>query len=201
MGLLQHSGLRELSESAELPTPHGRFRIRVVADHEGREHVLLTKGEMEDAEDLPVRVHSECLTSEVFHSLRCDCREQLQAALDYFESAGRGLLIYLRQEGRGIGLLNKIEAYALQDGGLDTVEANVQLGLPEDSRTYDVAAEVLRDILGVRSIRLLTNNPLKLQALEQHGIVVNGRVPLHMAPNSHNSEYIRVKFDKMQHMP
>lgn len=201
MGLLQHSGLRELSESAELPTPHGRFRIRVVTDHEGREHVLLTKGEIEEAEDLPVRVHSECLTSEVFHSLRCDCREQLQAALDYFESQGRGLLIYLRQEGRGIGLLNKIEAYALQDGGLDTVEANVQLGLPEDSRTYDVAAEVLRDILGVRSIQLLTNNPLKLQALEQHGIMVNGRVPLHMPPNSHNSEYIRVKFDKMQHMP
>lgn len=201
MALLEDSGLAGLSEAADLPTPYGRFRIRVVADRQGREHVLLSKGEIEDGEDLPVRVHSECLTSEVFHSLRCDCREQLMAALEYFETEGRGLLIYLRQEGRGIGLLNKIEAYALQDGGLDTVEANVQLGLPEDGRTYDVAADVLRDVLGVRSIRLLTNNPLKLEALARLGIQVNGRVPLHMAPNSHNSEYLRVKRDKMQHLP
>lgn len=187
----------QFSSAAEFPTHHGTFKVRAIRDQAGLEHVLVFKGDLTGKHDVPVRIHSECRTSEVFHSLRCDCREQLVAALDYFESEGIGVMIYLRQEGRGIGLFNKIEAYALQDRGLDTVTANGALGFSADSRTYDVAVEVLR-ILGVRSVRLLTNNPRKVEAVMQHGIGVE-RIPHRFKPNSHNAAYLRTKQQKMEH--
>ena len=188
-----------LSAVADLPTHHGQFKVRVVRGPDRLDHVLVYKGDLEGREDVPVRVHSECLTSEVFHSMRCDCEQQLAAALDYFESHGFGALIYLRQEGRGIGLLNKINAYALQDTGLDTVEANVELGLPEDSRTYEMAVRCL-EVLGIKSVRLLTNNPSKLDAFAQHNVQVTSRVPLHMKPNSFNDPYLKTKRTKMNHL-
>jgi GTP cyclohydrolase II len=190
----------QLSGSAELPTPYGNFKIRVFRDEGGCEHVILQKGELKGKVDVPVRIHSECLTSEVFHSLRCDCRDQLAAALRHIAEHGFGAVIYLRQEGRGIGLLNKIEAYVLQDGGLDTVEANLHLGLPSDARTYTVAARLLEEVLEVRSVRLLTNNPLKLEALEAAGINVSGRVPVMVDANLHNGAYLKTKRLKMRHL-
>jgi GTP cyclohydrolase II len=187
-----------LSSSAALPTRHGLFRACAVRDG-SIEHAVVFKGEIEDAEDLPVRLHSECLTGEVFGSLRCDCDQQLAAALDYFEDEGRGLLIYLRQEGRGIGLFNKIEAYSLQDDGLDTVEANRKLGLSCDARSYQLAVKILRE-LRVKSVRLLTNNPTKIEALIESGIPISSRVPIHIPPNAHNTDYLETKKQKMAHM-
>jgi 3,4-dihydroxy 2-butanone 4-phosphate synthase/GTP cyclohydrolase II len=189
----------EFSEVAKLPTSHGHFQMRVVKDSLGMEHVIIYQGEIENAENLDIRVHSECMTSEVFRSLRCDCDEQLAWALDHIENAGVGMVIYLRQEGRGIGLFNKIRAYALQDMGLDTVEANLELGLPSDGRTYEVAAEILR-VLGVRSINLITNNPLKLDELTKYGIDIKRRIPILIEPNDHNRQYLKVKGDKMNHL-
>ena len=144
------------SEVAKLPTSHGDFHVRVVKDNGGTEHVIIYKGEVENAINIDVRVHSECLTGEVFESRRCDCDQQLDWALDHIESIGTGMVIYLRQEGRGIGLFNKIRAYALQDTGLDTVEANIELGFPSDMRTYEFAGEIL-NTLGIRSINLIKN--------------------------------------------
>ena len=144
-------------------------------------------------------MHSECLTSEVFESLRCDCDQQLDWALDHIESRGLGMVIYLRQEGRGIGLFNKIRAYALQDTGLDTVEANQELGFPSDLRTYEVAAEIL-NVLGVGSINLITNNPRKVDALLKHGIEITRRIPILIEPNVHNKRYLKAKGDKLNHM-
>jgi GTP cyclohydrolase II len=187
------------SSAAKLPTDHGLFRTCAVRDGDGVEHAMVFKAGLEEAVDLPVRVHSECLTSEVFRSLRCDCDHQLAAALDYFEAEGRGLLIYLRQEGRGIGLFNKIEAYCLQDEGLDTVEANRQLGLSNDNRSYRVAVEILKE-LRIQSVRLLTNNPKKIGALRRSGIEISRRIPLHVEPNSHNCSYLATKKLKMAHM-
>jgi GTP cyclohydrolase II len=175
------------------------FRVRAVRDECGTEHAIVFKGALDQAEDFPVRVHSECLTGEVFNSLRCDCDQQLGAALDYFEAEGNGLLIYLRQEGRGIGLFNKIEAYSLQDTGLDTIEANHELGLSADSRSYQLAVKIL-GALGVRSVRLLTNNPLKIEALRLGGIAITRRVPILCAPNHHNSGYLQTKRLKMEHL-
>lgn len=188
------------SSTADLPTRHGSFRTRAVRDGNGIEHAIVFKGPIEQARDLPVRVHSECLTGEVFRSLRCDCDQQLGAALDYFEAEGRGLLIYLRQEGRGIGLFNKILAYQLQDEGLDTIEANRRLGLSSDARCYQLAVKILNE-LNVQSVRLLTNNPLKIQGLRQGGIEITERVPIHCPPNNHNSAYLQTKRLKMAHMP
>jgi len=188
-----------ISSAAALPTRHGLFRACAVRDADDVEHAIVFKGELEDALDLPVRVHSECLTGEVFGSLRCDCDEQLGAALDYFEAEARGLLIYLRQEGRGIGLFNKIEAYSLQDDGLDTVEANRQLGLSSDARSYQLAVKILKE-LRVRSVRLLTNNPLKIHALRRSGIEISRRIPIHVARNVHNTAYLETKKQKMAHM-
>jgi GTP cyclohydrolase II len=187
------------SSDANLPTHHGAFRIRAVRDEFGVEHAIVFKGEIDQAEDLPVRVHSECLTGEVFSSQRCDCDQQLGAALDYFEEESNGLLIYLRQEGRGIGLFNKIEAYCLQDQGFDTIEANEELGLSADSRSYQLAVKILGE-LGVRSVRLLTNNPLKIDALRVGGIEITRRVPVHSPPNHHNSAYLATKKQKMAHL-
>ncbi|KPK15237.1 MAG: hypothetical protein AMJ62_09710, partial [Myxococcales bacterium SG8_38] len=162
-------------------------------------HLAMIVGEVEGAEDLLVRVHSECLTGEGFHSLRCDCRDQLDLALARIQDAGAGVLLYLRQEGRGIGLGNKIRAYAKQDEGLDTVDANLALGFEDDLRGYQVAADMLRD-LGVRSVVLMTNNPRKVEGLKQDGIVVTRREPHEVEAHEHNREYLKTKQDRLGHL-
>jgi 3,4-dihydroxy 2-butanone 4-phosphate synthase/GTP cyclohydrolase II len=187
------------SEVAKLPTSHGDFLVRVVRDSCGTEHVIIYKGSVENADILNVRVHSECLTGEVFESRRCDCDQQLNWALDYIEAQGTGMVIYLRQEGRGIGLFNKIRAYALQDSGLDTVEANIELGFPSDMRTYEIAGMIL-NALGIGSINLITNNPRKLEALQKYGIAITNRIPILIEPNDHNRHYLNVKESKMDHL-
>ena len=189
----------KFTKSAVLPTSHGEFRMRVVKDNEGMEHVIIYQGELLDADNVDVRVHSECMTSEVFHSLKCDCNEQLAWALDHIEKKGIGLVIYLRQEGRGIGLFNKINAYALQDAGHDTITANTALGFEEDQRTYEVAGKIL-EAYRIKSINLITNNPLKIEELKQYGININSRIPIHIKPNKYNKDYIKIKADKMNHM-
>ena len=158
----------------------------------------MVKGEVAGAEDVLVRVHSECLTGDVFHSLRCDCGEQLEAALATIEQEGKGVLLYLSQEGRGIGLLNKLRAYKLQEEGLDTVDANLKLGLPADLRDYGIGAQILVD-LGLSSIRILTNNPKKILGLEGYGLSVTDQVPIQSVPNPHNEAYLRAKRDRMGH--
>ena len=189
----------EFSTAARLPTSHGLFQIQAVRGEDGDEHLLVIKGAIENQDHIPVRIHSECTTSSVFGSLRCDCDQQLIATLDYFEAHDLGLLIYLRQEGRAIGLFNKIEAYALQDVGLDTVEANEKLGFPIDLRSYETACRVIQHF-GIKSIRLLTNNPLKLAALENFGVSVVERVPVHVAGNEHSRLYLDTKKAKMGHL-
>jgi len=184
---------------ANLPTRYGSFEVFVYDTPERKEHVALTLGAIDDGEPVLVRAHSECLTGDVLGSSRCDCGEQLTHSLRLLQEQGRGLLLYLRQEGRGIGLANKISAYALQERGLDTVEANHALGLPEDVRDYRVAAEMLLD-LGVRRVRLLTNNPAKIQGLERYGLEVVERLPLGITPNPSNVEYLRTKREKMGHL-
>ena len=171
----------------------------VYATPEHKEHVALTLGVIDDGEPVLVRAHSECLTVDVFGSSRCDCGEQLADSLRLLQQQGRGILLYLRQEGRGIGLTKKITAYALQEQGLDTVEANLALGLPEDMRDYRVAAEMLLD-LGVWRARLITNNPAKIEGLERYGIEVVERIPLRMSPNPSNVGYLRTKREKMGHL-
>jgi len=189
----------KFSAPALLPTSHGVFQIQAVRQENGNEHLVVTKGSVKGREDVPVRIHSECTTGGGLHSLRCDCDQQLAAALDYFETQGIGVLVHLQQEGRGIGLFNKIEAYALQDGGLDTVEANVKLGLPIDLRSYEVAFRVIQR-LGIESVRLLTNNPQKMFALENYGVVVAGRVPVQVSRNEFNRSYLQAKKEKMAHL-
>jgi GTP cyclohydrolase II len=184
---------------APLPTHRGPFRAVVFRDaRTDAEHVAMVMGDIA-GDAVPVRVHSECLTSEVLGSLKCDCRAQLDRALDLVAERGRGVLLYLRQEGRGIGLGNKIRAYALQAQGHDTYEANRLLGFPDDLRRYDVAADMLR-LLGVRSVELITNNPLKVQGLADAGIAVRGRITLPSPPNPHNVEYLRVKRERTGHL-
>jgi GTP cyclohydrolase II len=173
--------------------------VSVYRDPEDKEHLALTVGVIDDGEPVLVRAHSECLTGDVFGSSRCDCGEQLADSLRYLQEQGRGVLLYLRQEGRGIGLEKKISAYALQEQGLDTVEANLALGLPEDARDYRVAAEMLLD-LGVRRARLMTNNPAKIEGLQQHGVEVVERVPVGISPNPSNLGYLRTKREKMGHL-
>jgi 3,4-dihydroxy 2-butanone 4-phosphate synthase/GTP cyclohydrolase II len=188
----------KVSASSQLPTKHGLFEIRVFQPDDAKDHVVVYKGELRGRDHVPVRIHSECLTGEVFNSLRCDCNEQLEAAMDFIEAEGFGLLIYLRQEGRGIGLFNKIRAYALQDTGLDTVEANEHLGFPADLRRYDLAAQILK-WLGIRSVRLLTNNPRKVEALQAHGIQITQCVRFTVSANPHNSAYLWTKRVKLNH--
>jgi 3,4-dihydroxy 2-butanone 4-phosphate synthase/GTP cyclohydrolase II len=183
-----------------LPTAYGDFTAvgyRSLVDN--KHHVALVKGEVDGVADVLVRVHSECLTGDVFHSLRCDCGEQLESALTMIEEEGQGVLLYLSQEGRGIGLLNKLRAYKLQEEGLDTVEANLKLGLPADLRDYGIGAQILSD-LGLTSIRILTNNPKKISGLAGYGLSVSDQIPIQHHPNPHNEAYLRAKRDKMGHI-
>jgi GTP cyclohydrolase II len=182
-----------------LPTRYGVFQMFVYTDAEGKEHAALTVGAVTDGRPVLARIHSECLTGDVFGSCRCDCGEQLALTMERLQAEGRGCLIYLRQEGRGIGLANKIRAYALQDEGLDTVDANRALGLPDDMRDYRVAAEILRD-LGVGAVVLLTNNPLKINGLEAYGVRVAARSAALVAPNSYNGPYLATKRERMGHL-
>ncbi len=192
--------LERFSESA-LPTARGPFKLVVFRDKRtGAEHVAMVRGDVSGKEGVPVRIHSECLTSEVFGSLRCDCRAQLDRALDFIAQQGCGVLLYLRQEGRGIGLGNKIRAYALQqEQGLDTVEANLKLGFADDMRRYDAAAEMLRS-LGVRSVDLITNNPLKIAGLVDEGVPVRRRIPSRTLTNPLNVNYLKTKRDRSGHL-
>ena len=191
---------------AELPTSHGPFRVFVFRDADAapgvpaEEHMAIVRGDLTGASSVLCRVHSECWTSEVLGSLKCDCRDQFDAALERIASEGAGVIVYLRQEGRGIGLGNKIRAYALQNGGADTVEANLALGFSADGRTYDLAAAILAD-LGVRSVRLLTNNPLKVAGLKAAGVVVADRIAHWVGENQYNAGYLAVKRRKMGHHP
>jgi GTP cyclohydrolase II len=193
---------------AEIPTSYGPFRLYVYRNAAEvnsdspnvEEHMAIVRGDVSGAPNVLCRVHSECWTSEVLGSLKCDCREQFEVALERVAAEGTGVVVYLRQEGRGIGLGNKVRAYALQDSGADTVEANLALGFEADARRYDLAAAILAD-LGVRSIRLLTNNPLKVAGLRSAGVVVGDRIAHWVGENQHNAAYLAVKRRKMGHHP
>jgi 3,4-dihydroxy 2-butanone 4-phosphate synthase/GTP cyclohydrolase II len=196
----QHDKLIERVVETSLPTDFGDFTavgFRSLVDD--KHHVAMVKGEVDGMEDVLVRVHSECLTGDVFHSQRCDCGQQLEDALRAIEEEGRGVLLYLAQEGRGIGLLNKLRAYKLQEEGLDTVDANLELGLPADLRDYGIGAQILVD-LGLTSIRLLTNNPKKIIGLEGYGLRVSDQLPIEHHPTEHNQAYMRTKRDRMGHL-
>jgi 3,4-dihydroxy 2-butanone 4-phosphate synthase/GTP cyclohydrolase II len=196
----RHDKLIERVAEAFMPTEHGDFNVvgfRSLVDN--KHHVAMVKGDVAGKEDVLVRVHSECLTGDVFHSLRCDCGQQLETALHQIEDEGEGVLLYLAQEGRGIGLLNKLRAYKLQEEGLDTVDANIQLGLPADLRDYGIGAQILVD-LGLSSIRLLTNNPRKIAGLEGYGLRVTENVPIQHPATEHNREYLKAKKERLGHM-
>ncbi len=185
--------------SASLPTEHGAFRIFAFQNHiDSETHIALVRGEIGDGTDVLVRVHSKCLTGDVFHSARCDCGDQLETALARIATEGRGILLYLNQEGRGIGLANKIRAYELQDQGLDTVEANERLGFKADQRDYGIGAQILSD-LGVKTMRLLTNNPRKFVGLQGYGLAVSDAVPLEIPASDHTRRYLKTKKDKLGH--
>ena len=191
--------LVERIASAAMPTRFGEFvahGYRSMID--GQQHVALVMGDVDGAADVLVRVHSECLTGDVFHSLRCDCGEQLESAIAQIAAEGRGVLLYLSQEGRGIGLLNKLRAYELQEQGLDTVDANLALGLPVDSRDYGVGYQILAD-LGLTSLRVLTNNPKKILGLEGYGLVITEQLPIEAEPTAENEAYLRTKRERMGH--
>ena len=187
-------------ESSRLPTLWGDFVMHGFEDDKGsKEHVVLTMGDVADGAPVLTRIHSECLTGDALFSMRCDCGNQLQAALQAIAEEGRGALFYLRQEGRGIGLLNKIKAYKLQDAGADTVEANEQLGFGADMRDYSML-QPMAEHLGVKAVRLMTNNPRKVAALEEQGVEVVERIALHTDSNPHNEKYLRTKAGKLGHM-
>jgi len=195
----KHDKLVERVVATNLPTTFGDFTAigyRSLVDD--KHHVALVKGEVAGRENVLVRVHSECLTGDVFHSLRCDCGEQLESALAMIEREGAGVLLYLAQEGRGIGLLNKLRAYKLQEQGLDTVDANLRLGLPADLRDYGIGAQILTD-LGLSTIRILTNNPKKILGLEGYGLSVTEQIPIEHLANPHNEAYLRAKAERMGH--
>jgi 3,4-dihydroxy 2-butanone 4-phosphate synthase/GTP cyclohydrolase II len=195
----QHDKLVERVVSTSLPTAFGDFvavGYRSLVDN--KHHVALIKGDVAGQPDVLVRVHSECLTGDVFHSLRCDCGEQLESALAMIEREGKGVLLYLSQEGRGIGLLNKLRAYKLQEEGLDTVDANLRLGLPADLRDYGIGAQILVD-LGLSSIRILTNNPKKISGMSGYGLSVTDQIPIQHLPNPHNEAYLRAKSERLGH--
>jgi 3,4-dihydroxy 2-butanone 4-phosphate synthase/GTP cyclohydrolase II len=197
--LQKESFVKSVAE-ANIPSIFGDFRIKVFENTvDGKEHVALVKGKWEKDEPILVRVHSECLTGDVFGSMRCDCGDQLHNAMAMIEKAGKGVILYMRQEGRGIGLINKVKAYALQEQGLDTVEANVELGFKPDARDYGIGAQILMS-LGVKKMRLMTNNPTKRVGLESYGIEVTELVPIEIEPNNVNKKYLETKKNKMGHL-
>jgi 3,4-dihydroxy 2-butanone 4-phosphate synthase / GTP cyclohydrolase II len=192
--------LVERIEIVKLPTEFGEFDLHLYLSRlDGQHHLALVCGEVAGAKNVLVRVHSECLTGDVFGSRRCDCGSQLHQAMRQVAAAGRGVIVYMRQEGRGIGLEPKIRAYKLQEQGLDTVEANQKLGFPMDLREYGLGAQILSD-LGLKTIRLMTNNPKKLVGLEGHGLVIVEQVPIRVRANSHNARYLKTKREKMGHL-
>jgi 3,4-dihydroxy 2-butanone 4-phosphate synthase/GTP cyclohydrolase II len=195
----RHEKLVERGAAVRLPTEYGEFSAIAFREKlSGKTHVALVKGDVDGREDVLVRVHSECLTGDVFHSLRCDCGEQLEQALAQIEEEGSGVLLYMSQEGRGIGLLNKLRAYELQERGLDTVEANLELGLPVDARDYGIGNQILAD-LGLTTIRILTNNPKKLVGIDGFGLTVTEQVPIEVSPQAENRRYLATKRAKLGH--
>ncbi len=199
-GYGEHGICVHIAAIADLPTRFGNFQVVAFYNNEDdKEHIAITHGDICDAENVLTRLHSECLTGDAIGSLRCDCRDQLQSALEQISQEEAGIVLYLRQEGRGIGLTNKIRAYGLQDHGMDTLEANIALGFRDDEREYGVAAHML-DTLRVKSIRLMTNNPRKIEDLTKHGITVTERVPHVLPPNEHNLFYLQTKANKSGHL-
>ncbi len=196
---LKTESLIERGEEVELPTKYGNFRIIPFRQKSnGLEHVALIKGSWEEDEEVLVRMHSSCMTGDIFGSFRCECGDQLHKSMEMIEKAGKGVVVYLNQEGRGIGLLNKIAAYKLQDEGMDTVDANIELGFQADERDYGVGAQIIRNV-GVSKMKLLTNNPVKRVGIEGYGLEVIETIPLEIEPNEHNQYYMKTKRDKMGH--
>jgi GTP cyclohydrolase II len=199
-GVGEHRICVRIVAIAELPSRFGRFQVAAFWNNrDGKDHIAILRGNPMGREDVPTRVHSECLTGDALGSLRCDCRDQLEVALRAIVAHECGLVLYLRQEGRGIGLMNKLRAYGLQDRGLDTVEANLALGFRDDEREYSIAAHMLHS-LKVRSVRLLTNNPKKVEELARHGVRISGRLPHVIPPNEYNRFYLETKRDKSGHL-
>jgi 3,4-dihydroxy 2-butanone 4-phosphate synthase/GTP cyclohydrolase II len=198
---MQNECLIRRSASANLPTKYGgEFKIIVYEnDVDNMKHIALAKGDIKPEDEVLVRVHSECVTGDIFGSLRCDCGDQLHAAMDMVGKEGKGVIIYMHQEGRGIGLVGKVMAYNLQENGRDTVEANIELGFEEDLRSYGIGAQILVD-LGVKKMRLMTNNPKKIVGLEGYGVEIVERVPIEIKPNENNIRYLKTKRDKMGHL-
>ncbi len=185
---------------ANIPTPYGDFRMLAYADNDSTKmpHIVMMHNDLDSEAEVVLRIHSECLTGDLFGSKRCDCGEQLEKSLEVVQ-ARKGLLVYLRQEGRGIGLINKLKAYQLQDTGLNTIDANIHLGFVPDARDYEVASQILRDI-GISKVKLLTNNPDKINGLSKHGITVSERIPIIIEPQKENKDYLKTKEDLMGHM-
>jgi 3,4-dihydroxy 2-butanone 4-phosphate synthase/GTP cyclohydrolase II len=197
---MRYESFVHMAAETVLPTPFGEFKaVAFVNDLDSHEHLALVKGEIDSAKEIMVRVHSQCTTGDVFGSFRCDCGTQLQRAMEMVNQEGRGVILYMQQEGRGIGLANKIKAYALQDKGRDTVEANRDLGFEPDLRDYGVGAQILA-ALGVRKIRLMTNNPKKIIGLEGYGLEVTGRIPIETEPTTENLKYLVTKCQKLGHL-